>query len=132
MSFISSCSACQLHTSINSEILDIGKLFEVGVDLKKLSQEHISSGFRGDPGVQSNPPFCQNVKVFCFVFLYNGFINSLAPIERARERALPLLFKLGLLKHRKWACFYTESGRGHPNFSGGFACLMLEPPFHKS
>ena len=24
-------------------------------------------------------PFCQDVKVFGFVFLYNGFINSLAP-----------------------------------------------------
>ena len=83
----------------------------------------------GDPGVQRNPSFCQDVKVFCFVFLYNGF-KSLAPLERARERALPMLFKLGLLKHRKWACFYTESGRGHPNFSS--ASLMLEPPFHKS
>ena len=102
----------------SSEILDIGKLLELGVDLKKLSREHISGGFRVVSRVQRNPPFCQDVKVFCFVFLYNGFINSLAPLERARERELPLLFKLGLLNHRKWACFYTESGHGHPNFPG--------------
>ena len=43
----------------SSEILDIGKLLELGVDLKKLSREHISGGFRGDPGVQRNPLFAR-------------------------------------------------------------------------
>ena len=42
----------------SSEILDIGKLLELGVDLKKLSQEHISGRFRGDPG-------CEGF-LFCF------------------------------------------------------------------
>ena len=85
-----------------------------------LREYHIAvADLGGDPGAQRNPLFCQDVKVFCFVFLYNGFINSLAPLERVRERALPLLFKLGLLKHRKWAGFVHRKWAWSPkNFSG--------------
>ena len=53
----------------SSEILDIGKLLELGIDLKKLIREHISGGFRkGSRVAKEPPPFLPGCESFLFCF----------------------------------------------------------------
>ena len=52
----------------SSEILDIGKLLELGVDLKKLSREHISGGFKEGSRGAKEPLFLPGSERFLFCF----------------------------------------------------------------
>ena len=48
------------------------------VACKKINDAIAVADLGGSRGAKE-PPFSQDVNVFCFVFLYSGFINSLAP-----------------------------------------------------